>query len=994
LFLGNTTYAQTVVLATFMGGLAIGASLWGRRADTSKHLLRIYAFLEIAIGVYCFLYPQLLNVLKNVFISVVHSLNLPSDSTQVLVLKLILSLCTLLFPTILMGGTLPVLVRFISNRIEDAGKNVATLYFLNSFGAVGGSLLAGFFFIPLTGLKATIYSAAAVNILIGMAAFLLTKLRLEQREEAFVAEEQAAMVFSPTETLIALTVAGISGLASMIYEVSWVRLLIPVLGSSTYSYSLMLVAFIAGITIGSWIVSLGFKKIKNVFGFLALCQLGVGLTLAVTLPLYGRIPYYFWHIASSLARSETTYPVYLTIQFLVGFFIMVVPTIFLGMTLPVASRIAARSINVLGKSVGNVFSINTLGTVIGSLAAGLILIPTIGVRHTIEIAMLLNIVLGLVVLFYDRNSMFIKKAVMVGITGLFLVSFFITNFDWNQSVLLSGVFRNISRNRAPPRSYTDFYEGMKSNKILYYKEGTTATVGVVEGQGDESKQAVLIINGKADASSETDLPTQVLSGQLPMMFHPQADTVLVIGLGSGVTVGSILTHPVKSVQAIEISPEVIDASHYFDHVNYRPLQDPRTKLYVDDALAFLKLSNVKYDVIVSEPSNPWIAGIGSLYTTEFFNECKQKLRGNGLMVQWFQMYEVDDETFKMVVRSFQSAFPHVTLWQPLIADVVLIGSNEPLSLDYQKLQAKINTPSIKEDLNRIQIRDVPTLLSLQMLSEQAVTDYSDVGPLNTENLPLLEYWAPRAFFVNKGAAGIKKYDERTSFGGTTLLLKQWLGEHKLSDEEIFNLGAFHSGRVRGNNTVAYSMLSAYLEKHPKDVRGLKALLEVADRMGKMDQALLIRKRLVELEPKDPELLQAYAWSKFQSERAVASSLLSFNVDESEKLLKKAIEIAADTAAFYHLKLGDVYYNIGRYAFAADQYNQVLKIQKKYRNDARIRQDILLYHLAKSLHHLGQDDRAIGYAIQSGMANPDNEEVKNLVYTIWMKGTKPRPDSTK
>ncbi|MBI3578499.1 MAG: fused MFS/spermidine synthase, partial [Ignavibacteriales bacterium] len=318
LFLGNTTYAQTVVLATFMGGLAIGATLWGRRADLSKNLLRIYALLEIAIGVYCFLYPQLLNVLKNVFVSVVLSLNLPSDSTQVLAFKLIVSLLTLLFPTILMGGTLPVLVRFISERIEDAGKNVATLYFLNSFGAVGGSLLAGFFFVPLTGLKATIYSAAVVNILIGLAALLLARLRFEQAQESPVTEEQTITEFNSTEVTIAVAVAGLSGLASMIYEVSWVRLLIPVLGSSTYSYSLMLVAFIAGITIGSWIVSIGFEKIKNVFGFLALCQLGVGLTLAVTLPLYGRIPYYFWHIASSLARSETTYPVYLTIQFLVG----------------------------------------------------------------------------------------------------------------------------------------------------------------------------------------------------------------------------------------------------------------------------------------------------------------------------------------------------------------------------------------------------------------------------------------------------------------------------------------------------------------------------------------------------------------------------------------------------------------------------------------------------------------------------------------------------
>ncbi len=307
LFLGNTTYAQTVVLATFMGGLAIGASLWGRKADSSKSPIKLYARLELLIGIYCILYPALLGVAKSLFIATVHGFQLPSDGGAVLALKLLISAVMLLFPTILMGGTLPVLVRFISSTVEESGRNVATLYFLNSLGAVLGSMLGGFFLVEIAGLQATVIGAGVVNILIASVAFSLgTRIPAMPALSAEV-EPEIERPTTDRQALLAVGVAGVSGLAAMIYEVAWVRLLIPVLGSSTYSYTLMLVAFISGITIGSWLVAMFIRRIRNLFRALALCQLGVGLSMALMLPVYGRIPYVYWHLGAMLTRSDGTY---------------------------------------------------------------------------------------------------------------------------------------------------------------------------------------------------------------------------------------------------------------------------------------------------------------------------------------------------------------------------------------------------------------------------------------------------------------------------------------------------------------------------------------------------------------------------------------------------------------------------------------------------------------------------------------------------------------
>ncbi len=994
LFLGNTMYAQTIVVATFMGGLAIGAKLWGTRADAVRSPLILYGWLEMAVGFYCFLYPHFLRLVEQLFVSIVVSTQLPTDGSGVLLLKLLTSLLTLLPPTILMGGTLPVLVRYISRRIEESGRNVATLYFLNSFGAVVGSVLGGFFLVSMLGLSTTIYVTATLNVFVGLAAILINKIDIEAGGTEEQSTAEVARDFSPFQQNSALLVAGVSGFAAMIYEVGWVRLFIPVLGSSTYSFTLMLVGFIAGITIGSLIVSFAVGRIRNLFGFLSVCQLGIVLSMIAVLPLYGRLPYYFWHIAYALNRTPSTYPIFLTIEFLFGLALMIVPTIFLGMSLPAASRVAAKSINILGRSVGNVFSVNTLGTVAGSLAAGLFLIPLLGVKGTIEAAVLVNLALGVYILVVDRGYRPIPKFAalvsLLAVTGVY----FVFGPDWNRAIELSGVFRQINRNTVPPISYAAYESINEAKSAVYYKEGAAATVAVLRSQTLDGPQHVLYINGKADASSIADLPTQVLLGQLPLLLHTRADSVLVVGLGSGVTAGSVLTHPVRSLDCVEISPEVVEAERFFEDVNHKPLADPRTHMFVEDALAYLKLTRNHYDAIISEPSNPWIAGIGNLYTTEFFSLARAHLNEGGIMVQWFHLYEMDDETFRLVLRTFESAFQNVSIWYSMAADVILIGTDRTAPFSESTIRERMLIPAVRDDLKRILITEPTTLLSLQALTTGRAEAYTTEGPLNTEDHPLLEYWAPRTFYINRGVTELPQFDERLDIRGGLTLLDRHIDSHSLTDDELYEIGMLHSTGLRGYPPLGYTVLLEYCNRHPKDYAAMDKLADVALVIGHDGESLRYRKVLADAQPQRADFLEKYAWQKFTRERKSANAFVPFNADESIRLLKRCTELCADTVDRYRVRLGDIYFSTGEYKRATGQYARALMLRETYEPDIRIAQDALLVQFARSLYRLGMRDRAAGYALQATWINPNNRDARNLIYTIWSAKIQPPADTVR
>ena len=767
-FLGNSTYSQAVVLATFMGGIALGSWWWGRKADQHANPLRLFAWLEIFIGLYCFFYQPIFEGIEKGFTSTIIAGGWASDAPIVLGLKLLASAAAIFLPTVLMGGTLPVLVKYLSIRIEEVGKNVALLYFINSAGAVIGSFLAGFYLLGSFGITTTTYFGASLDLLVGLI-FLIPAYGLKVRGNRNVAADldsslaeagkknitshnEPILNFSLSERQykIVLLTAIFSGFSAMLYEVVWLRLLIPILSSTTYSFTIILTAFISGITIGSIVIYWVFRKVSNPYRLLGFCQLGIVISVLLTLQFYERLPYYIWKAIGEESATDTGYQLYLGTQFLYVFLLLLPPTIFMGMSLPIASKISVRRVKETGAVIGNVFALNTLGTVVGSLLTGLVLIPFVGILNAIMIGLLVNLSLALFIL-ADRSVL--SKVYLIFFLIVLTFSFFIfyrtvDSERWAHTIMLSEIPRELNRNKAP-KNYEQFLEKKinPNREILYYEEGIGGTIVVCKS----GKATFLYTNGKGDANSVSDIQTQASLGHTPMILHPKPDSVFVIGFGAGHTVGSVMTHPeIDFAQVAEISPEVIEASQFFEHVNERPLVNKKLQVIKDDGVAALRLSPFRYDIIISQPSNPWSAGVGNLFTKEFFADCKSKLKPGGFVAQWFGLYEMDERSLKLILRTAYSEFNHLSLWHLGSNDILLLCSEAPFNFDLETIAQHYELVKQALSADNIEIHSLPIFLSQQInLNDQALKVYAGEGPLNLEDLPLMELWTPRAYFLNE-----------------------------------------------------------------------------------------------------------------------------------------------------------------------------------------------------------------------------------------------------
>ena len=651
-------------------------------------------------------------------------------------LKISLSLLTLLLPATLMGGTLPVLSRYLASSLRELEIKVAQLYTLNSLGAVVGALLAGFVLIRHLGLDLSLAAAAGLNIGVGGIAFLLSRgAPATGRVEADRPGGRAEAPYTPFQIQVVLIGIFVSGCAAMVYEIAWIRLLELVLGSSTYAFSLMLAAFISGLTLGSLLVSLRLFSRFDPYRLFALAEIGVALSVILTLPFYERLPYYFLRFANIEARVLGTFWLHAALQFGACFLLMLLPTLFFGMTLPLVSRIHSRRLEDVGKSVGGVFAVNTVGTLIGATLAGLVLLPALGVKGLVELGVTLNLLVGVLLLTRATGWGWRPRVAAGGLAPVLFLVYLVAFPEWDLNVLAGGQFR--WRGSYPQESYREFKSRWQDEELLYYKDGPNGTVTVVNNEEDD---VVLRINGKPDATARADLPTQILIGQIPLALRPTATDVQVIGLGSGITSGTVLAHPIERLDVVEISEAVVEGASHFVLYNDDALGDPRSRLHVEDARTFLQMTDHTYDVIISEPSNPWVAGMGNLFSREYYEEARGHLKPGGVMVQWVQTYELSNEILQLLLRTFSDTFPHVSLWRPPAADIVLVGSVAPLTLDLARMDDGFAVA--REELGRIDIENLLTPLSLQAAATDEVRRAGGVGRLNLDRFPILA-WSMR-----------------------------------------------------------------------------------------------------------------------------------------------------------------------------------------------------------------------------------------------------------
>jgi len=827
LYVGSTGLAQVIVLATFMGGLALGSQLLGGLADRVSNPLKFFAFLQFGIGVYALLFDHIFIVGRDVFIAVARTSGLSGGG--LISGKILACVLTILLPTFLMGGTLPAIARHMTRTLNVVGPRISRLYFLNSLGAVFGCLLAGFFLISTYGLQFSMIMGAMMNIAVGLVAMIV--LTRERRvgggrlleEEPFTPSDERLPRWAVAVILISVSV---SGGVSMMYEVGWIRLLTLVLGSSTYSFSLMLATFILGLSIGSFLLSLR-KKTSGYSLIFGLSETAVGLTVLLMLPLYVKLPYWFNQLSSSLNREPETFGLYQFSTFMMCAAVMIIPTILQGITLPAAIKLLVPDVRRLGHRIGYTYAVNTVGTLVGSVAAGFLGLPLLGIKGTLELAVGLNCALGLAIVCTERRTGLRMRALALALLAVLGVWawYAFSMVAWDKQVLSAGIYR--TRERIP--SYEALRREADKRTTLFYRDGIDATIAI-QSITEPRPELMLVINGKVDASTGADMPTQKIMAHLPLMLHPNPRKVLIVGIGSGATIGSVIAYDsVEKVDVVELSRDVIDASRYFESVNGAYWDDPRVNVYWEDAKTFLQITDEQYDVIISEPTNPWIAGVAGVFSREYFLTCNEHLSPGGFFVQWIQSYELQDSTFFLILETFSGVFPCYTLWNPSQSDTVLVGSPKPYQPDLMRMEERITAPSVQRDLKTLGISHLLPILGFQMADHADQPSFIQwLGLIHSDFYPVLDYVAPRGFFIGTKAGGVKGLDERTrSPINTRLWIEDYLRDRELNEDafrECFSFALLHPSLFEQ----APAMWAGEWRKHfPRSVEAQTAVLNSA-----------------------------------------------------------------------------------------------------------------------------------------------------------------------
>jgi spermidine synthase len=747
LILGASHHAVSIVLAAFMGGLALGAFVIGRSAARSGAPLRQYAWLELGIAACALLLPLLLSGVQELYVALAQALEGSSGGAALAAgARALLAFAALVAPTLLMGGTLPVLVAALVRRQADVRARLASLYAINTAGAALGALAAGFVLLPRLGVARSEWLAVAINVAIAALAFWRSRASAGNAAAPAPAVEAAAPAAAPQEsaTTLRLVFAGtaLCGFGALALEVMWARAIAIAIGSSVYSFTVMLVAFLTGIALGSAIHGALPRRLPLGAHF-ALLLAGIAIsTLAVslTLPL---LP----ELTARLKPAELGAHFDPWTALALCFALMWVPCLLHGMAFPLAGEARARLEARAARSVGELVGLNTLGSIAGSLAAGFLLIPYVGLQSSL-LGISALYALGAVALAGPALAAgSARRPARVGAAALaltWLALALLSAQPWDARRL--GVFRNNeSADLGRAREQSGVFDGAT---LLFYREGRGSTVSVVE---DLAGVRRLQIDGKVVASdASSDLRHELLLAHLPVLAHPAPKSALVVGLGAGITLGGVAAHAeLDAIDVAEIEPAVAEASRAFRHLHGDPLRDARVRLLVEDGRNHLLTTRRRYDVITSDPIHPWVRGSAYLYTREYYEMARARLAPGGVMCQWLPLYQLGLEDLRAAAGAFVDVFPEATLWSTP-ADAVLIGTTSPLRVDLGDWQRRLSQPRVQSGLARVGLDDPLSLLGEYMLSPQGLRRFAEGAVRNTDDNLFLEFDSPR--HIGGGAA--------------------------------------------------------------------------------------------------------------------------------------------------------------------------------------------------------------------------------------------------
>jgi len=750
LFLGHAAYAQTLVLAIFMGGMALGA--WGcsRISARWRDLLFAYAIIEALIGLAALVFHQVFNAVTDyAFESLIPAIGNP---TGVQFFKWALAGALILPQSVLLGMTFPLLTAGVVRlRPERSGHAIAMLYFTNSLGAGVGVLASGFYFIPAAGLPGTLIASGIINLGVAAAVLLLPR-RAGAPGVAFHVEKAAVLTpESARRVRLLLVVAALTGASSFIYEIGWIRMLALVLGSSTHAFELMLSAFILGLAFGGLWVRRRVDSAADTMRLLGGVQLAKGIAALATLPVYGGAFYAMQWLVHSLSPSESGYAAFNVVSHGIALAVMFPAAFCAGMTLPLITKSLLR----LGsgeRAIGQVYAANTAGSIVGVIAAVHIGMTLLGVKGLIIAGACIDLALAVALVGFApvrRRFAYAAGALAVSAAVVFYAGLGV-HLDAHH--MSSGVYRHgvlIS-----PDKY----------KVVQYEDGKTTTVSVTmhetlyslrnNGKSDGS------LNSAPDGDPTSDEVTMTLMGVLPIMMMPDARRAANIGFGTGLTAHALLaSERLEVLDTIEIEPAVVRAARHFMPFNQRAFDDPRSRVHIEDAKTFFSSQQVRYDVIVSEPSNPWVSGVAGLFSTEFYQHARRHLKEGGLFVQWVQLYEFSPQLLASAVEALRGAFSDYVVYLANDGDLVLVAANGGKVPEIQ--QAAFKSPALAAQLSRFNIRNLDDLNMHRVGTKRIMDAYFRAfgAEPNSDFFPIIDLNASKARFMKLRATGIVSLSE-------------------------------------------------------------------------------------------------------------------------------------------------------------------------------------------------------------------------------------------
>jgi spermidine synthase len=748
LHLGHTTGAVSTVLAAFMGGLAAGSLVGGRFAGrlTPAQAFRAYAVLELLVAATALAMPWAVRA----SIPLLSAAYGDGPSISFTVIRAGVCLALVAIPATLMGATFPIAIRAsrapggkrgpaLGERSESKGGR---LYAANTAGAALGVVFTGFALLPSLGNVRTTLVGAVLNVGAAAAAWIMAR-RVGAETLPHMAITSSKKQKAPAGVArpgLAASVAFITGALALTCEVAWTRVFAMIIGPTTYAFSTMLAAFISGIALGAWAGdAISRRGSPSAEGFsppsaLAWSLIAIGLGTAGAIAAVDLVPPV---VAEWTADPSASFFPVLFAQASLAALILLPTTAAFGAALPLALAAGTRA-DRIEADASRIYAANTAGAIAGALAAGFVLVPSVGLRITLTVVGVTAAVSAI--------GLFIRSGSgrpVVGLTAAAAAGLaFVALPPWNIGLMASGAYK-YTVSTAGPQTF------VSGESLVYYREGAAGTVTVAH----TGRQLSLAIDGKVDASNGGDMVTQKLLAHLPLMIHPAPGRAAIIGLGSGVTAGAALEHPISALDVMEISPEVVEASRWFDNESGKPLSDPRTRLIVGDARTHLLLARDArpgYDVIISEPSNPWMAGVASLFTREFFQIAAARLTAGGVMCQWAHTYDISDANLRAIVATFAGVFPDTSLWLVGNADLLLIGRTAPGPDPGLAIQNGFRRHRAAADLAGIGVDRPFALTSLFAGGPTAAVAYAGDAPVETDDRLRLEFSAPRSIIGRAG----------------------------------------------------------------------------------------------------------------------------------------------------------------------------------------------------------------------------------------------------